>query len=129
MGDHFAQEYLASDDSSSSEDDLFRRGEISMTQGLRREIRAVKRKIRDLVHASSIITLMVCGVPVDLDLHEVQQGGLQRAAAHVQADPHMRAQFLASVDEELERLRANWMEIQVYQQELDALTHSLNEIS
>ena len=42
---------------------------------------------------------------------------------------HMRAQFLASVDEELERLRANWMEIQVIQQELDALTHSLNEIS
>ena len=41
----------------------------------------------------------------------------------------MRAQFLASVDEELERLRANWMEIQVIQQELDALTHSLDEIS
>ena len=138
MGDHSALEYLvsdesssrASDDSSSSED-----MDGGLNEGLRREVQAlrmairrVKRKIRDLVDACMTVTVMVCGEPVDLGLLEAWQGGLARAAAQVQEDPHMRARFLASVDEELERLEANRLEIQVLQEELNALTHSLNEI-
>ena len=134
MGDHSALEYLVSDESSSRASDDSSSSE-DMDGGLRREVRAlrmairrVKRKIRDLVDACMTITVMVWGVPVDLRLHEVWLGGLARAAAQVQEDPHMRARFLASVDEELERLEANRLEIQVLQEELNALTHSLNEI-
>ena len=130
----FALEYLASDESSSRASDDSSSSE-DMDGGLRREVRAlrmairrVKRKIRDLVDACMTVTVMVWGVPVDLRLHEAWQGGLARAAEQVQEDPHMRARFLASVDEELERLEANRLEIQVLQEELNALTHSLNEI-